>query len=124
MSREYPCVYYDNEKCRKDSPEEGYVDWCVMGPCSYETPSNGDRIRAMSDEELAAWICGVAYGRETLWSEPFEKKFCDNCPTVHGTFESGKEGDFHECDFVDGECPHGSDILWWLKQPVEEVSDG
>ena len=45
---------------------------------------------------------------------------CDSCQTVHGTYESGIEDDFHECDFVDGKCPHGSDIVWWLQQPAEE----
>lgn len=29
---------------------------CVMGPCPYEKQSNADRIRAMSDEELAEWL--------------------------------------------------------------------
>lgn len=52
MSREYPCVYYDNQKCTFYSDPE-YTDWCVLGPCSHETPSNADQIRAMSDEELA-----------------------------------------------------------------------
>lgn len=85
-----------------------------------ETMTNADRIRAMSDEELAKWMSGMAYGRETPWSEPFQKKFCDNCPTVRGTYESGREDDFNECDFVDGVCPHGSDIVWWLRQPVKD----
>ena len=55
MSREYPCIYYDEQKCKKLS-EDGYTSWCVLGPCSHETPSNADRIRAMSDEELAALL--------------------------------------------------------------------
>lgn len=88
-----------------------------------KTMTNADRIRAMSDEELAEWISDMAYGRTPPWSEPFERKFCDNCPTVHCTYENGKEDDFRECDFVDGECPHGSDIVWWLKQPAEEADD-
>lgn len=58
MSREYPCVYYDNQKCKKFE-EPGYTSWCVMGPCSHETPSNADRVRAMSDEELAEYIAGI-----------------------------------------------------------------
>ena len=85
-------------------------------------PTNADRIRAMSVEELAEFICEIAYGRKTPWSEPFVKKFCDRCPTVRGTYASGKEDDFHECDFVDGECPNGSDTVWWLRQPAEEES--
>ena len=55
MSREYPCVYYDNEKCKKFE-QPGYTSWCVLGPCSHETPSNADRIRSMTDEELANWL--------------------------------------------------------------------
>ena len=55
MSREYPCVYFDSGKCRKFEVP-GYVDYCVLGPCSHETPSNADRIRAMSDEELAKFL--------------------------------------------------------------------
>ena len=32
---------------------------CVMGPCQHETPSNADRIRAMSDEERAKWFLSL-----------------------------------------------------------------
>lgn len=56
MSREYPCVYYENEKCTLHGSDPEHIDWCVMGPCSHETPSNADHIRAMSDEELASVI--------------------------------------------------------------------
>lgn len=55
MSKEYPCVYYDNEKCKKFE-EPGYVSWCVLGPCSHETPSNADHIRSMTDEELGMFL--------------------------------------------------------------------
>jgi|GEM_PF-2596709 len=86
--------------------------------------TNADHIRAMSDEDLAEFLSSIAYGRETPWSEPFARKLCDRCLTVHGTYESGIEDDFHECDFVDGKCPHGSDIAWWLQQPAEEDGHG
>ena len=94
-------------------------------PCSHKVeppkpPTNADRIRAVSDEELADFISSIAYDRETPWNEPFARKLCDRCQTVHGTYESGIEDDFHECDFVDGKCPHGSAIMWWLQQPAEE----
>ena len=60
MSQEYPCIYYDNQKCKKLS-EDGVTSWCVLGPCSGQTLSNADRIRAMSDDELAwelmTWRC-------------------------------------------------------------------
>ena len=48
MSREYPCVYHKNGLCEKFT-EPGYINYCVFGPCTEETPSNADRIRAMSD---------------------------------------------------------------------------
>lgn len=52
MSNKYPCVYYDNGKCQKLS-DDHYTAWCDFDSCESRTPSNGDRIRAMSDEELA-----------------------------------------------------------------------
>ena len=82
--------------------------------------TNSDRINTMTIEEKAEFLSSIAYGRETPWSEPFARRMCDSCQTVHGTYESGIEDDFHECDFVDGKCPHGSAIAWWLQQPVED----
>ena len=53
MSMEYPCIYFEkNGRCRKFSDDTA-VSYCVMGPCPEQTPSNADRVRAMSDEELA-----------------------------------------------------------------------
>lgn len=95
MSKEYPCVYYDNEKCKKyDDPE--YVDWCVLGPCPYETPSNADRIRAMSDEELM----------EFIFNEVSCGSICELC--VPKPRKSTK---------CDGHCRNG--ILDWLKAPAK-----
>lgn len=89
MSREYPCIYYDHGKCNKYSTD-GATSYCVMGPCSHETPSNADRIRAMSDEELVVWL----------------KEFCfcaDACPGAKD----------HLCQTFD--CR--KQMLDWLKQP-------
>lgn len=61
MSREYPCVYYDNQKCKKFE-EPGYTSWCVLGPCSHETPSHADSIRVMSDEQLATVFASAVAG--------------------------------------------------------------
>lgn len=58
MSREYPCVYYENRHCLKYSDDEA-ISFCVEGPCSDETPSNADRIRSMSDEELARYFSNM-----------------------------------------------------------------
>ena len=56
MSREYPCIYFEKDgKCRKFSGDTA-ISYCVMGPCPEQTLSNADRIRAMSDEELAEFL--------------------------------------------------------------------
>lgn len=53
MSREYPCIYFENDgKCRKFS-DDNTLSYCVMGPCQVQTLSNADRIRAMNDDELS-----------------------------------------------------------------------
>lgn len=56
MSMEYPCVYFEKDgKCRKFSDDTA-ISYCVMGPCSEQKLSNADRIRTMSDDELAKWL--------------------------------------------------------------------
>lgn len=62
-----------------------------------EKPTNADRIRSMTDEELALWICGV-YDIEE---------------------ENGK---FINGIIIPGYAPH--DIEDWLQQPVEENDNG
>lgn len=57
MSMEYPCIYFEKSgRCRKFSDDTA-VSYCVMGPCPEQTLSNADRIRAMTDEELAKLLC-------------------------------------------------------------------
>ena len=71
MSKLYPCIYYTEDgHCEKYSDDE-VTSWCVLGPCEYETPSNADRIRRMSDEELA----------EFLWDEWMYRIICDKMDT-------------------------------------------
>lgn len=57
MSLEYPCVYHKEGWCYLDPTQS---DPCVFGPCDAETPSNGDFIRRMSDEQLAKWLAEQA----------------------------------------------------------------
>ena len=60
MSSEYPCIYFEKDgKCRKFS-DDTVISYCAMGPCSEQKLSNSDRIRAMSDEELAEWAINKA----------------------------------------------------------------
>jgi hypothetical protein len=75
----------------------------------------------MSDVELADFLCSIAYAGNTPWSEPFATKFCKSCPTIKAAIKkTGETMDLKECDFVDGVCPHGSDAVWWLRQPVKD----
>lgn len=55
MMSEIACVYNDGLWCKKFSTEEKTSHCCMRfdDPCPHQTPSNADRIRAMSDEELA-----------------------------------------------------------------------
>ena len=62
-----------------------------------EPPTNADRIRAMSDEELSEFISRIEIG--DFGPQVYGKTFCDMC-----------KGQY-ECD----DCR-----LWWLQQPAEE----
>lgn len=113
------CKFEHDGDCFNCSSSQ-YMYRCKPDVCQSAVPmTNADRINAMTIEEKAEFLSSIDYGRETPWSEPFARKLCDSCQTVHGTYESGVEYDFHECDFVDGKCPHGSAIVWWLQQPCE-----
>lgn len=89
MSKEYPCIHWDDGKCKHFSDDQT-TSWCIESPCTAQTMSNADRIRAMSDEELADW---------------FDKNIdCYLCPVV-------------KC--IIGQ-PCKALMLEWLKQPAEE----
>ena len=54
------CVYRtaDNQCQKYSDPIRNTMSWCVGNePCEGRTPSNADRIRGMTDEELAKHIC-------------------------------------------------------------------
>lgn len=92
MSIEYPCVYfYGNGMCSYGG-DRSEANICVFGPCENETPSNGDMIRRMSDEELAKWICSH------MTYMCCERK----CP--------GRE----ICE------PEDNGLVKWMKQPAED----
>ena len=97
MSMEYPCIYFEKDgKCRKFSDNTA-ISYCVMGPCPEQKLSNADRIRDMSDEELAEFISRIEIG--DFGPQVYGKTFCDMC-----------KGQY-ECDYC---------RLWWLQQPAEE----
>ena len=75
MSMEYPCVYFEKDgKCRKFS-DDTVISYCVMGPCSEQKLSNADRIRAMSDEELAKIFTRYSYEAHAKWYGPDQKNY-------------------------------------------------
>lgn len=89
------CNNLVNGWCEKviDSPDPD-----MQRDCQYFwEKTNADRLRAMSDEELALWICGV-YDIEE---------------------ENGK---FINGIIIPGYAPH--DIEEWLHQPAEEDDNG
>jgi hypothetical protein len=80
MSHKYPCVYYDNGKCQKFS-DDHYTAWCDFYQCEHITPSNGDRIRCMSDEELAEFLTSDICG--TVSPKDFDcYGACVDCATI------------------------------------------
>lgn len=72
MSMEYPCIYFEEDgKCRKFSDNTA-ISYCVMGPCPEQKLSNADRIRSMSDEEMAKWFLSAG-----ICVRDFEDCQCD-----------------------------------------------
>lgn len=93
MSIECPCIHYKPDGICAKYSVNGDLSYCVQGPCPDETPSNADRIRAMSDKELAHLIIG---------NGTFECRVCEI-------------GDQRVCDI---ECE--KHCIVWLQQPAEE----
>jgi hypothetical protein len=91
------CYYRtDDGKCRKHS-DDRFVSYCVDGPCPDDTPTNADRIRSMSDEEMAGFI-------DDIQNDAFAADGCGY--SLH--------------------FPDDKETTWidWLRQPAEEVHDG
>ena len=85
-----------------------------------EHGTNADRIRVMNDQELAEFLERISVGGEEPWETAFAAGFCGCCPTVDVVDDDGRHYSLKECDFVDGVCPHGDSIQWWLSQPAQE----
>ena len=81
-------------RCMVDAESHCKLYPRCYGCNAFRNPTNADRIRSMSDVELALWICGV-YDIEE---------------------ENGK---FINGIIIPGYAPN--DIEEWLKQPAEET---
>lgn len=56
MSLEMPCIYYRGNGLCRYGGDESEANVCGFGPCEYETPSRGDIIRKMNDDELGSFL--------------------------------------------------------------------
>lgn len=86
------CVYRTDEGVCKKFSVDGVTSYCVDGPCAEEVLTNADRIRSMTDEELAEWLCSL-----------MTAECCDQrCPArdICGLGDNG--------------------LVKWMKHPAEE----
>lgn len=97
------CAYL--RKCIEKATKEGYehnVNFDPKDGCTgigYKSNTNADRIRAMSDDELAAWLVQKTVYQESAWSEPSYLNFLTS---RDDTKENAIKG-----------------TVEWLKQPAE-----
>lgn len=89
------CVYRTDEGICKKFSVNGVLSYCVDGPCPNEVMTNGDRIRSMSDEELAQWLTYPVCAYTNCYKK---------CPVL-------PENNRAQCD---------ENILEWLQQPEKE----
>ena len=95
------CIYrMEDGKCKQFSVG-GVLSFCYLdGKCDCQIPSNADRIRAMSDEELA-------------------DSFASRCCPVKDEFYNC--GEINKKEFSWEDCK--SCWLDWLKSPVVDGND-
>lgn len=87
MSVEFPCAYYTEGRCTRYPVRNNEVSYCGGNEgCSGRVPSNADRIRQMTDEELAKAVyrgCATRNCPDGGWnegmSEADEDKMCVEC---------------------------------------------
>lgn len=102
------CRNCKHPRWAEEYPGRPFFGWCdeindspdldIERECRcFEPATNADRIRSMSDEELAEFISRIEIG--DFGPQVCGKTFCDMC-----------KGQY-ECD----DCR-----LWWLQQPAEE----
>lgn len=92
------CIYRTEENKCKQFSVGGVLSFCYLdGTCDCRIPSNADRIRSMTDEELATWL---------------------NCMQSNA-YHCGEFGRTNAAYPYDNKA-----WLDWLKSPVAEVQDG
>ena len=86
--------------CKKDAGKYEVYHACGDDCSEREemTKTNADRIRAMSDEEMAIWMTSIRLDTINEMCKKFDVEIEMPIPTVENT----------------------ADVCEWLKQPVEE----
>lgn len=96
----------------KDYPP--YLDY----PKPYKPQTNADRIRSMTDEELAEFI------RSMVDESNSHNVACYGCINygTHHSDPANKGTYLYECDGCENEGI-GLDVLMWLQQPAEKPKE-
>lgn len=67
--------------------------------------TNAERIRGMTDDELAVFLCEIDVSTDGPWLELWDKEVCvKSCAR----------------DSCDGCCTQQNIARWWLRQPARE----
>ena len=66
--------------------------------------TNSEKLRQMTDEELAKFLKRIEQSPDGPWQDAFVNRVCPTCEVWH----------LEICDH----CPEGDEIQWWLKQEV------
>ena len=90
------CIYKAEDGLCLKLTDDKVTSYCVESPCEFETPSNADRIRNMTDEEL------VELFDEKIWDLPW----CDSDAPIDPETKKCLIWDCKKC------------VLKWLKQDV------
>ncbi len=103
------CKHRVMDKCKKDNRPCIFSKEC----CEPEEKkmTNADRIRNMTDEELAEFLDKSL----NLDREDCDPIGCYGC-AYYGTHHQDKDGGFYEC----GDCEFEGGLLQWLQAEVKE----
>lgn len=66
--------------------------------------TNSEKIRQMTEEELAKFLRQIEQSPDGPWQAAFVNHVCPSCEVWH----------LEICD----RCPMGDELMWWLKQEV------
>lgn len=92
----------DFEKCLTN--KNGFSNVYRLCIPAAQVSTNANRIRAMTDKELADFLHEVGVA-EPPWDKAFSREFCDDCRICENTL-----------GFIN--CPHGRPVDWWMGQEV------